>query len=71
LDLKHPLYHRGGTWYEQLRDFPGGLLDPNGYVRYDSEAQFRQDSRLNIGQQVNVPRGIASHPRYQKFPERS
>ena len=71
LGLQHALYHQDGTFFETLRKFPGGLLNPRGYVRYDSEEQFRGDSRIKIGRKVNVPGSISTHPRYQKFPERT
>lgn len=69
LDAKHALYHKDGTFYEQLRDFPGILCDDSGYVMYDSRAQFESDSQLNIGQKVNIYRGLAHHPRYTPFPD--
>ena len=70
LGLRHALYHKDGTFYERLAEFPGGLCDSRGYVRYDSEHQFTSDTRLNIRQKVNVPGSIASHPRYRRFEEK-
>lgn len=67
LGLRHALYHKDGTFYERLARFPGGLCDPTGYVRFDTEHQFTQDSRISVGQKVNVQGGIASHPRYLRF----
>lgn len=67
LNAKHALYHKDGTFYERLTDFPGVLCDSRGYVRYDSAHQFEKDSRLNIGRKVNVPGGLNSHPRYQRY----
>jgi hypothetical protein len=69
LGAKHALYHKDGTFYEQLRDFPGILCDDGGYVMYASQAQFERDSQLNIGQKVNIYRGLAHHPQYRPFPE--
>ena len=69
LGAKHALYHKDGTFYEQLRDFPGILCDDRGYVMYDSRAQFERDPQLNIGQKVNIYRGLANHPQYRPFPE--
>lgn len=69
LGARHALYHRDGTFYERLTAFPGVLCDPLGFVRYDSEKQFLGDSWLHIGRKVNVPRGLYSHPRYQRFPQ--
>lgn len=67
LNAKHALYHKDGTFYEQLTDFPGVLCDAGGYVPYDSAPQFERDPRLKIGQKVNVPGGLNTHPRYQRF----
>ncbi len=66
---KHALYHKDGTFYEQLRHFPGILFDHDGYVMYDSLAQFERDSNLNIGKKVNVQGGLARHPRYRPLPD--
>lgn len=68
LGARHALYHKDGTFFERLVMFPGILCDPKGYVRFESEAQFLGDSSLNIGEKVNVPRGLWSHPRYTRFP---
>jgi hypothetical protein len=68
LGARHALYHKDGTFYERLSSFPGVLCDSAGFVRYDSEKQFDGDSRLNIGQKVNVRGGLFSHPRYERFP---
>ncbi len=69
LGLLHALFHKDGTFYERLTRFPGGLCDLQGHVRYDSENQFFNDRRIQIGQKVNVPGGIASHPWYKRFDE--
>ncbi len=67
LSAKHALYHKDGTFYERLREFPGVLCDDRGYVKYESREQFEKDARLNIGLKVNVPGTLASHPRYKLF----
>jgi len=68
LGARHALYHRDGTFYERLTRFPGVLCDSRGFVRYETQEQFEGDSRLKIGQKVNVPGGLYSHPRYERFP---
>jgi len=67
LGLRQCLYHKDGTWYHVLREFPSGLCDPNGYVRYDDEHQFRADAHLEIGKHVNIRGGLSGHPRYHSF----
>ena len=68
IGARHALYSKHGTVYERLTQFPGILCDAGGYVHYDDEAQFTGDARLSIGEKVNVPGGLASHPRYERFP---
>ena len=62
------LYHRDGTWYENLREFPGALCDPNGYVLFSSKDEYDSSSYLHIGLKLNVPEGISRMPGYRRFP---
>ena len=68
LEARHALYHKQGTLFERLTQFPGILCDSKGFVRYDTERQFTEDDALQIGDKVNVPRGLSAHPRYTRFP---
>jgi hypothetical protein len=61
---KHALYHKYGRWYHQLRDFPGALLDLNGYVLFDSRESFLANPEIVVTQDVHVPKGLASHSAY-------
>ena len=65
---RHFLYPRDGTFYENLRHFPGALFDPNGYVLFKTENEYRSSPYLTIGQKLNVRGGIASIPGYRKMP---
>lgn len=67
LGARHALYHKDGTFFEVLRQFPGVLCDTKGYVKFDSRDQYERDPQLAIGDKTNVHRGIASHPRYRRF----
>jgi hypothetical protein len=62
---EHALYHKDGTFYENLHRFPGALFDRNGYVRFETEHEYRQCPYLNIGKKLNVRHGIASIPGYK------
>ena len=64
VNAEHALYHTGGTWYHQLTRFPGALFDPNGYVLFETEDDFRGCPHLNIVQDVHAPNGISSIPGY-------
>jgi hypothetical protein len=64
---KHALYHKDGTFFEKLKDFPGFLADTDGYVWYRTEEDFVNDSYLDIRDKVNVRGKLANHPAYTKF----
>ena len=61
---QHALYHQDGKFYENLERFPGALFSPNGYVIFNTEADYRSSPYLNIGVKTNVPLGIESIPGY-------
>jgi hypothetical protein len=65
---QHALYHQDGKWYENLERFPGALFDPNGYVVFNTENDYRTSPYLHIGVKTNVPLGIASIPGYVRVP---
>lgn len=60
----HALYHHRGTWYHHLREFPGALFDPEGYVRFESKEEYEQHPALQHQQDLHVERGIRSLPEY-------
>lgn len=64
VNAKQALYHKKGVWYNHLTYFPGALFDPNGYVVFKSEEQYRKNPHLRHGKQLDVPGGIASVPGY-------
>ena len=54
LGVRHALFHKDGTWYHQLRRFPAALCDPNGYVIFRTEREFRTCPHLKIEKDVNL-----------------
>lgn len=58
-------YHKDGTFFENLRHFPGALFDANGYVIFKNEQEYNNCSYLDIGQKLNVHQGISSIPGYK------
>ncbi len=64
VNAKHALYHKDGTFYERLEEFPGVLFDPGGYVLFPTEDAFLKCSHLQVGVKVHVPEGIRSIPGY-------
>jgi hypothetical protein len=64
--VRQARYGRKGEWYGRLTDFPGALFDPNGYVRFETEEDYRNCPYLQIRKEVNVPNGISSIPGYVK-----
>lgn len=61
----HALYHQHGKWFMPLQHFPGAYFDPNGYVQFETEGEYRKSPHLNIGRRVNVREGIKNMPEYQ------
>lgn len=61
---QHALFHRDGTWYNNLTRFPGALFDPEGYVLFKTEEEYLNCPSVSVGQETNVPRGISSLPGY-------
>lgn len=66
---KHALYHRDGHWYNNLQRFPGALFDPNGYVLFATEQEYRDSPYVNVTQETNVQGGIKKMPEYVKMVE--
>ena len=69
IGARHALFHKDGTWYHQLTNFPGALCDPFGYVLCDTEAEFRNCAKLRIDQDVNLIGHISQIPGYVRVPE--
>jgi hypothetical protein len=61
---QHALFSRAGSWYHLLERFPAALFDENGYLLFANEHQYKNSTHLKIGQELNVPGGIASVPGY-------
>jgi 5-methylcytosine-specific restriction protein A len=62
-------YHQPGTFFENLRAFPGALFDSNGYVLFETEDEYRRTPGLSHGQKLNVRKGISSLPGYVRRTE--
>lgn len=59
VDIAQALYHHEGRWYHRLEHFPAALFDPSGYVRFNSEAEYRACEGLQHGEHLHVPGGIS------------
>jgi hypothetical protein len=64
--VRHALFHRDGHWYNNLERFPGALFDPDGYIVFRTEQDYRTSAYLRIGKETNVPNGISRIPGYVK-----
>lgn len=64
VNARHALYHKDGTWYNNLERFPGALFDPTGYIIFQTRDAYERSPFLNRGKELNVPRGISSIPGY-------
>ena len=67
VQVDHALYHKDGTFFENLRRFPGALCDPHGCVVFHTEKQYRESPYLDIGQKLNVRDGISKIPEYRRY----
>ncbi len=57
-------YHKDGTWFMPLERFPAALCDPNGYVIFQTQSAYSSSRYLEIGDRVNVRRGVSKLPGY-------
>ena len=65
IEAAHSLRSDSGTFYENLKRFPGVLWDRHGYVRFQTEEDYKRSPYLQIGVKLNVPNGgISSIPDY-------
>ena len=62
--VKHALYSKTGNWYHPLQSFPAALFDLQGYVVFETEAEYRSCVQININQDIWVPHSISSLPSY-------
>jgi 5-methylcytosine-specific restriction protein A len=69
VDARHVLYHKDGTWYNNLERFPGALFDANGYVVFPSEADYLACPQLSIGKETNVRPHISAIRGYRRILE--
>ena len=64
---QHALYHKDGTWFNNLKRFPGALFDRTGYVMFCTQQEYIGCEHVRVTQETNVPGGISSMPTYKFF----
>ncbi len=63
----HARFSYDGHWYATLTRFPAALFDPNGYIYFATEEEYRA-APLSIGKQISVPKpGISGLPGYVRM----
>jgi 5-methylcytosine-specific restriction protein A len=67
----HALYHKEGTWYHHLDRFPGALFDADGYVVFQTLAEFKGCPQLRLAQDVHCESGISSIAGYVRLNKRA
>ena len=60
-------YHQDGKFYENLKNFPGALFDPDGYVLFKTQQDYVKCSHLSIRVKTNAYRGISRIPGYVRM----
>ncbi len=61
-------YSDSGTWYAALSHFPAALFDAHGYLRFDTEEEYKASLHIIIRKQIRVRRpGISSAPNYVRM----
>lgn len=68
VNAQHALYHKDGDWYQLLERFPGALFDPNGYVVFATEKEYKLCGYLERTTKLHVPGGISRIPGYKAKP---
>src|SRR5579871_2142363 len=64
INARHALYRATGDWYHHLTEFPGVLIDENGYILFETQEAYRTCRYLQLGKEVSVPKGISMTPGY-------
>ncbi len=67
LKAKHALYRKDGTWYHNLKKFPGILFDENGYIIFQTEKDYLENPLLKRKKDLNIKDGIKSLKGYISF----
>ncbi|HZL59673.1 MAG TPA: hypothetical protein VFC38_08225 [Stellaceae bacterium] len=67
IDVAKAYYHHEGTWFNRLKQFPGALCDQNGYVRFETEADYLNSPYLDVNVQTNVHQSISQIPNYVRM----
>jgi len=67
VSVRHAVYHKDGTRYNNLTRFPGALFDPRGYVVFNTEADYFRCPQVSIGAEPNVRPHISSISGYVRM----
>jgi len=65
-------FHKESYWFHNLKLFPGLLIGPEGYVRFDTEEEYLASPLLRIQPKTNTVHAlpdIIALPGYQLFSE--
>jgi len=65
----HNLFRITGDFYQLLNDFPGNLIDLNGYIKFETLFEYEENEHLQRGERIHIPNGICNLPNYIHFTE--
>jgi 5-methylcytosine-specific restriction protein A len=64
IGARQALYHKEGTFYMPLEQFPGALCDANGYILFRNPEEYLTNKYIRRGERVNIPEEISNIPGY-------
>jgi hypothetical protein len=62
----HVRYHKDGTFFMPVDKFPAAFCDPNGYILFKTKEEYEKSQFLDIGDRINIGRGVWKIPGYIK-----
>jgi 5-methylcytosine-specific restriction protein A len=69
LGAQHSLFRSKGDFYQRLTDFPGILIDLEGYIEFESQEEIEANPNVQRTERIHIPGGISSLASYIYFTE--
>lgn len=69
LGAQHSLFRSTGDFYQLLTDFPGILIDLQGYIEFESQEEYEANPNVQRTERLHIPNGISRLANYIYFTE--